>query len=151
MNINDALKGSTAGNDVLQRIHYVRGQLVADSKPENFRIYPIPNDEGTYFVVSRNDVAGDIYELAKEELIGTGFAGVKVHKVPLSLGTNVAFVKVKIHKIGETISSDSFEKNSASPAVVPPPGCSATSGCQTGCCTAQGAGGPCYCDTCCTA
>jgi hypothetical protein len=65
MNINDALKDSTSGNDVLQRIHHVRGRLVADSTPENFRIYPVPNDEGTYYVVSRADVAGDIHELTK--------------------------------------------------------------------------------------
>lgn len=142
MKIKDVLQNATH-NDDLHSISYFRGRIAADTTSECFRIYPMPYDDNAYFLVNREDVVGDIYELTKEELSGSGFAGVRVYKVPLKLGTKVAYVKIQPHRVGETVDSISFNLKQG-------PGCH-SGDCGGQFCCDSGGGGPCFCSQCCVA
>lgn len=143
MNIQEILDNSSMPSDELHRTTYLRGRITHDVRPEYFRVYPIPNSEGTYLLIDRSDIAGDIYKFTKEELAGSGFIGAEVYKVPLRIGTKVSYIKVESHRFGETIDSISFDPNL-------PVGCNAAYCGDLPCCH-RPIGGPCYCSTCCIA
>lgn len=143
MKIQDVLQNAVT-NDDLSPTSYFRGRITKDATAERFRLYPLPYNDSDYFIINCKDVAGDIYKLSKEELIDSGFAGVDVYKVPLLHGTKVAHVKIRSHRVGETVDSVSFNLKL-------PPGCNSVDCGGLGCCNSGPSGGACFCSACCDA
>src|SRR5947208_1198823 len=91
-----ALKAPTAfdGDTV-----FLHGAIKADHDPALFRLYRNPNNLGAYFLIRKEEVRGDLHQLTKEDLIGSGFVGFDVFRVPLRSGATIQTVVISTEKV----------------------------------------------------
>lgn len=163
MNVDDLLsKGENKIKD--HELLFLTGVVCEDTDVSRFRIYPIPNNHRRYMILERSSVVGGLYELTSNEMEDLGFLGEQVHKVTLRVGTPLDFVSIEKHKLGETMSSESFDQKklemagkqngggrrqgSNNPNLI----CAPTGGCASyPCCSSNLPEHPCLCDSCCVA
>lgn len=146
MHIAEVLERSAEASNAHLDVMYLQGVLEKDHDVELFRLYPEPGNYGSYFLIRTDDVAGELKELNRDELLRAGVVGMRVFLVPLRSGTRLLSVEVTRERLGESVEGLS----SARLEPVASSGCRATSGCgNRRCCTTRR--GKCRCNSCCIA
>lgn len=142
MNVSDIVGKAKPPGSEKPEIMYLEGEIKPDYEDVVFRLYSEPRDLRSYYLIKKADVAGDIYEWTKEEMVEKGIIGAKMYRVPLRYGTELVFVNITMGKLGITMADSSCDQV----------GCQYCATCTPNtCCTRASAGKPCYCDTCCYA
>lgn len=137
-------------SNVVERINReMRRNFENDATSGLFRLYTIPDNRRTYWLIREEDVVGDVHVWTDDELAKHGHIGIKVFKLAVKAGAHIQIVSSRGERLGETIAANSTPQRASRRA----DNCEFTTGCTTGCCTwgySQGVYG-CWCDYCCYA
>ncbi|WP_299367203.1 hypothetical protein [Winogradskyella sp.] len=113
-------------------IFKVDGFISSDSNEDYFRLYPAETDKKHYYLIKKDDIAGEIYEWTTEEKSKQLFIDQPRFRIPLKIGTEIIEVKMSTMKVGvkgEDASAKACCKTSCSGTK--PDGSSWTSSCGT--------------------
>jgi hypothetical protein len=85
--------GASAFDDA--KLLYLKGAIERNEDAGKFRLYPLPSNRRSFFLVDTKDVAGEVCEWTEEELARKELAGFRMYTVPIGFGGVVQSVTIQ--------------------------------------------------------